>query len=588
MNLAGIMHRPDSEMAYVVNEQTVNIRLRTAKDDIVNVELLAGDPYSLRSLPTDEKFYQVPKQMTKIMSDGISDFWQVTVTEPKRRLAYAFLVTDMLGIQKIYSDKGFFKVADADLMDMNFYFRMPFFQTIDQYNAPEWVTDTVWYQIFPERFANGDVSNDPTGTKSWNSTDHPGREDFYGGDLQGILDHLDHLQDLGVSGIYLNPIFQAPSNHKYDTQDYMTVDPHFGDAKLFKQLVQAAHERGIRVMLDAVFNHIGDKSIQWQDVLKNGQASPYANWFHIREFPATYTPTDNFEFAADATYDTFDYTPHMPKLNTSNPEVVDYLLNIATYWVKEFDIDAWRLDVANEIDHHFWRKFHDAMMALKPDFYILGEIWHTSQSWLVGDEFTAVMNYSYTGAILQYFLENESADTLVQKMSHQLMLYRDATNRMMFNTLDSHDTPRLMTLAHEDKQLAKSILAFTFMQPGVPSIYYGTEYGMTGENDPDDRKPMVWQPELQDHDLYDFMQKLVQVRRQNIAKLSDDKITFDVIGDRQIRLTREDNQTRIVGVFNNGTADLTVEQPATILLKTNQSETQLAPNDFIIWTEPVR
>ena len=526
--------------------------------------------------------------MTKNMSDGISDFWQVTVTEPKRRLAYAFLVTDMLGIQKIHSDKGFFKVADADLMDMNFYFRMPFFQTIDQYNAPKWVTDTVWYQIFPERFANGDVSNDPTGTKSWNSTDHPGREDFYGGDLQGILDHLDHLQDLGVSGIYLNPIFQAPSNHKYDTQDYMTVDPHFGDAKLFKQLVQAAHERGIRVMLDAVFNHIGDKSMQWQDVLKNGQASPYANWFHIRKFPATYTPTDNFEFAADATYDTFDYTPHMPKLNTSNPEVVDYLLNIATYWVKEFDIDAWRLDVANEIDHHFWRKFHDAMMALKPDFYILGEIWHTSQSWLVGDEFTAIMNYSYTGAILQYFLENESADTLVQKMSHQLMLYRDATNRMMFNTLDSHDTPRLMTLAHEDKQLAKSILAFTFMQPGVPSIYYGTEYGMTGENDPDDRKPMVWQPELQDHDLYDFMQKLVQVRRQNIAKLSDDKITFDVIGDRQIRLTREDNQTRIVGVFNNGTADLTVEQPATILLKTNQSETQLAPNDFIIWTEPVR
>ena len=588
MNLAGIMHRPDSEMAYVVNEQTVNIRLRTAKDDIVNVELLAGDPYSLRSLPIDEKFYQVPKQMTKIMSDGISDFWQVTVTEPKRRLAYAFLVTDMLGIQKIYSDKGFFKVADADLMDMNFYFRMPFFQTIDQYNAPEWVTDTVWYQIFPERFANGDVSNDPVGTKSWDSTDHPGREDFYGGDLQGILEHLDHLQELGVSGIYLNPIFQAPSNHKYDTQDYMTVDPHFGDAKLFKQLVQAAHERGIRVMLDAVFNHIGDKSMQWQDVLKNGQASPYANWFHIREFPATYTPTDNFEFAADATYDTFDYTPHMPKLNTSNPEVVDYLLNIATYWVKEFDIDAWRLDVANEIDHHFWRKFHDAMMALKPDFYILGEIWHTSQSWLVGDEFTAIMNYSYTGAILQYFLENESADTLVQKMSHQLMLYRDATNRMMFNTLDSHDTPRLMTLAHEDKQLAKSILAFTFMQPGVPSIYYGTEYGMTGENDPDDRKPMVWQPELQDHDLYDFMQKLVQVRRQNIAKLSDDKITFDVIGDRQIRLTREDNQTRIVGVFNNGTADLTVEQPATILLKTNQSETQLAPNDFIIWTEPVR
>lgn len=184
-----------------------------------------------------------------------------------------------------------------------------------------------------------------------------GSAGFFGGDLQGVIDHLDHLVELGINGIYFCPIFEAYSNHKYDTINYLNIDPAFGDKETFKKLVDECHRRGIKVMLDAVFNHIGDTSPQWQDVIKNGKDSPYADWFHIHEFPVSYQESADFEQASNITYDVFAFAPHMPKLNTANPEVKAYLLEIAKYWIEEFDIDAWRLDVANEVDHQFWKEF---------------------------------------------------------------------------------------------------------------------------------------------------------------------------------------------------------------------------------------
>ncbi|HAM86392.1 MAG TPA: alpha-glycosidase [Lactobacillus sp.] len=561
MNLAGIYHRPESEMAYLYSKDVMHIRLKTAKGDISQADLLHGDPYSLSSRPDLPKFYTQPMPMKKLYSDGVYDYWQAAVTEPQKRLAYAFEVTDQNGSRIIYSDQGFIQPTDQrKLNDANTYFRMPYFQDIDAFHAPKWVEQTVWYQIFPERFANGDSTNDPQDTKPWNPNEHPRRQDFYGGDLQGVIDHLDYLKQLGVNGLYFNPIFKAPSNHKYDTQDYYQIDPHFGDAKLFKKLVEQAHQRGMRVMLDAVFNHIGDQSPMWQDVLKNGQDSKYADWFHINRFPVTYTPTDNFEFAKDATYDTFDYTPHMPKLNTANPKVQDWLLDIAGYWVREFDIDAWRLDVANEIDHHFWRRFHNEMLTLKDDFYILGEIWHSAQPWLNGDEFTGVMNYDYTGAIINHFIKHElSSQGLVDRLSHQLMLYRDQTNAMMFNVLDSHDTARIMTLANEDDQLVRQTLAFTFLQPGSPSIYYGTEYGMTGGNDPDCRKPMNWYPDAKAMAMHDFVRDLIKWRKEHWQLIAQGTIELTALNDNQgVVIKRRLNNQQLIAVFNTSSEPLQV------------------------------
>lgn len=561
MNLAGIYHRPESEMAYLYSKDVMHIRLKTAKGDISQADLLHGDPYSLSSRPDLPKFYTQPMPMKKLYSDGVYDYWQAAVTEPQKRLAYAFEVTDQNGSRIIYSDQGFIQPTDQrKLNDANTYFRMPYFQDIDAFHAPKWVEQTVWYQIFPERFANGDSTNDPQDTKPWNPNEHPRRQDFYGGDLQGVINHLDYLKQLGVNGLYFNPIFKAPSNHKYDTQDYYQIDPHFGDAKLFKKLVEQAHQRGMRVMLDAVFNHIGDQSPMWQDVLKNGQDSKYADWFHINRFPVTYTPTDNFEFAKDATYDTFDYTPHMPKLNTANPKVQDWLLDIAGYWVREFDIDAWRLDVANEIDHHFWRRFHNEMLTLKDDFYILGEIWHSAQPWLNGDEFTGVMNYDYTGAIINHFIKHElSSQGLVDRLSHQLMLYRDQTNAMMFNVLDSHDTARIMTLANEDDQLVRQTLAFTFLQPGSPSIYYGTEYGMTGGNDPDCRKPMNWYPDAKAMAMHDFVRDLIKWRKEHWQLIAQGTIELTALNDNQgVVIKRRLNNQQLIAVFNTSSEPLQV------------------------------
>ncbi|WP_132981524.1 glycoside hydrolase family 13 protein [Pediococcus pentosaceus] len=585
MNFAAIYHRPESEMAFLDDPQTMHIRLRTAKGDIKTVQLLHGDPYSLRSLASIKPpFYMTPTPMKKILSDDLYDYWQIAVTEPKKRLAYAFDITSADGIRTVYTDRGYIQPDDhGALEDLNTYFRMPFFQEIDMFHSSEWVKNTVWYQIFPERFANGDRSNDPIGTKKWNASDHPGRQDFYGGDLQGVLDHLDHLQKLGVNGIYFNPLFKAPSNHKYDTEDYYQIDPHFGNAALFKEVVTQAHQRGIHVMLDAVFNHIGDKSLQWQDVLKNGQRSKYAGWFHINKFPATYTPTKNFEFTTDATYDTFDYTPHMPKLNTANPAVQEYLLGIAKYWIKEFDIDAWRLDVANEIDHHFWKRFHKETTALKPDFYILGEIWHTSQAWLNGDEFSGVMNYSYTGAILDHFINHRiSAEQMIDHLSNQLMKYRDQTNQMMFNVLDSHDTARIMTQARGNRDLVKETFAFTFLQPGTPSIYYGTEYGMDGDNDPDCRKPMNWVPDDDGQDMFTFFKKLVALRRNNADLIEGGMVVLKALRTGLVEISRMGAGKVLTGIFNTTNLPIKCLSTGRLLLSQGVQDHQLMPNGFVI------
>lgn len=549
MNSAAIYHRPESEYAYLYDSETVHIRLRTAKDDVKRVNLLGGDPYSL----AEEKWYDKAIPMIKGLSTDVYDYWTISVTAKHRRLSYAFTLLGVDGLSAFYGEHGVLPLDEKYISMANNYFRLPYFHEVDRAKSPQWVKETVWYQIFPERFANGDAGNDPEGTLKWASK-APDREDHFGGDLQGIIDHLDYIDDLGVNGLYLCPIFKANSNHKYDTIDYLEIDPDFGDKETFKNLVEACHERGIKVMLDAVFNHMGDTSPQWQDVVLNGEKSRFADWFHIHSFPVAYTPTDDFEFAADATYDTFAFTPHMPKLNTANKEVEEHLLQIGQYWIEEFDIDGWRLDVANEVDHQFWKKFHQMCVSLKPDFYILGEIWHSSQSWLHGDEFHAVMNYAYTDAILSYFIKKEiPLDKMISEMNQQLMLYRDTVNQVQFNVLDSHDTPRLLTLAKGDKDLMRQVLAFMYLQPGVPCLYYGDEIGLDGGADPDCRKCMIWDDKQQDQQLLTFMKELIALRRAYHNLLTEGQLLWTRLEDTPGYLTflRVDPLTHlsVEGVF---------------------------------------
>ncbi|QII82459.1 glycoside hydrolase family 13 protein [Jeotgalibaca arthritidis] len=593
METAAFFHRPESEYAYIYSPGHVHIRLRTKKGDVAKVGFIQGDPFNLHL----KDWYQEEKEMELLSSTDLHDYWLIDTDEPVKRMAYAFHVYGKDGTDVIYNDRGVFPYLKEQLTNSGTYFRLPYFHETDRFKAPEWVKKTVWYQIFPERFNNGDKKNDPDNVLEWDSKEELSTIDFYGGDIQGIIDKLDYLEDLGINGIYLTPIFTAPSNHKYDTTDYYEIDPHFGDKALFRQFVEEAHRRDMRVMLDAVFNHIGAESTQWRDVAEYQEESRFKDWFFIKEHPVPSAEEIRshgpmyMEHAEGLPYETYAYVPMMPKINTHNPEVQEYLLNIATYWIKEFDIDGWRLDVANEVDHSFWRKFNQACLSLKDDFYILGEIWTSSRSWLEGDEFHGVMNYSLVGNIIDYFVgKTIPTRKMANVMNEQLAQYRKQTHETMFNMLDSHDTARILTMAEGDIDLVKSTLAFMFLMHGSPCIYYGTEVGMKGGPDPQCRRCMIWEEDKQDRDMYDFTKGLIQLRKDYQPLLSHGMLRWEVVLDEEqvVGVRRDLGDDEIVGYFNQGTEDYVVDHTESTKVVyhhlSNESDNQsvVGPNGFSI------
>ncbi|SDF94449.1 Glycosidase [Fontibacillus panacisegetis] len=501
MLLEAIYHRSNDCWAYGYNERSVHVRIRTKRADIDKINVLYGD----KCKPWGD---MKVKQMELLAYDELYDYWQAEVDPPYGRLAYCFLLTK--GEEQIwFTEKGFDKTMPKEHLGC---FEFPYLHPIDLQSPPDWAKNAIFYQIFPERFANGDKSNDPEGIHEWG--DKPEYRNFFGGDLQGVIDHLDYLADLGITVIYFNPIFEAPANHKYDTQDYMKIDPHFGTKETLKELVRSCHERGIRVILDGVFNHSGATWPQFQDVVKKGPDSAYYNWFHIQEWPLQVVD-------GIPTYKTFAFEKTMPKLNTSNPEVRDYFLQVGRYWIEETDMDGWRLDVANETDHTFWREFSKAVKEVKPDAYILGEVWHDGMKFLQGDQFHGVMNYPVSNAILDFFVfQHEDAHSFVSKLGRYLARYPQQVNEASFNHLDTHDTVRLLTLCENDKAKMKLAVAFQFTFIGAPSIYYGDEIGLDGQFDPDNRKCMIWEKQNQDLDLLTFYKKCIKLRKDHPALIS--------------------------------------------------------------------
>ncbi|WP_170006691.1 glycoside hydrolase family 13 protein [Bacillus fonticola] len=528
-----ILHNPTQPDAYACTKELLHIRLRTKKEDVTSVTLHFGDPYDWQ----EERWQSTTKAMSKVGHDDLFDYWLIEVAPPFRRMRYAFLLEDATE-SLFYCEKGFY---DEVLDDNGYFFCFPFLNPVDSYNVPAWVKDTVWYQIFPERFANGDHSLNPKHTLEWNSTD-PTPANFFGGDLQGVIDHLDYLAELGINGLYFTPLFTATSNHKYDTIDYLDIDPQFGDKETFRHLVKACHKRGIRVMLDAVFNHSGFYFPQWQDVVENGESSRYKDWFYVHEFPLQFEPRPN--------YDVFAFTPNMPKLNTEHPEVKEYLLEVGRYWVREFDIDGWRLDVANEVDHAFWREFRNEVKSIKPDVYILGEIWHNSINWLRGEQFDAVMNYPFQTNLLDLFSRKRlSPLTFQEKMTSVWKDYPQPVNDVLFNLVGSHDTPRILTECNEDKDMVKAIFTLLLTSPGSPCLYYGDEIGLTGGMDPGCRKCMPWDDAEQDTELKALIQQLIQLRHSQPLFANEGELRW--LYDSNIVAFTKSNATQSVLVAVN-------------------------------------
>ncbi|MFN0157723.1 MAG: glycoside hydrolase family 13 protein [Bacteroidota bacterium] len=370
--------------------------------------------------------------------------------------------------------------------------------------VPAWVKDAVFYQIFPERFANGDPSNDPKDAEQWGGI--PTTRNYFGGDLQGIIDRLDYIASLGVNALYLNPIFESNSNHKYQTVDYMRIDPHFGDESTFRRLVDSCHARNIRIILDGVFNHTGVGFFAFADVKKNGAASKYKEWYNFHSFPVGPVSKPN--------YDCWWNYGSLPKLMTANPEVRKYLFDVTRKWMS-FGIDGWRLDVPNEISHEFWEEWRSLVKSINPEAYIVGEIWDDAGSWLRGDQFDAVMNYRFRDACVKFFAEESIAvSEFDERLSRQRSDYTVDVNYALQNLLGSHDTERFLTLCKQDEQTTHLAWLFQMTYVGAPMVYYGDELGMTGGKDPECRGTMVWDEMKQNKTMLTTMQQLARMRNQ--------------------------------------------------------------------------
>ncbi|GAA0300212.1 glycosidase [Gracilibacillus halotolerans] len=535
MFIEAIYHRAIQPYLYAKDKDTVHILLETKAGDVDKVELLYGDPYDFK----DDQWQFKKLQMKLTGSTARKDYWGITIKPEFRRLRYGFRCSNQQ-TSVVVTEKGFYENIPREIGQ---FFCFPYVHEADVFQPPAWVKDTIWYQVFPERFANGDSSLNPDGTLEWGSGE-PTPTSFYGGDFQGVIDHLDYLQELGVNGIYFTPIFKAHSNHKYDTIDYFEIDPQFGDKETFRRLVKECHLRGMKVMLDAVFNHSGFYFPPFQDVLKNQQESKYVNWFYPWDFPIQTEPMPN--------YDTFAFVSTMPKLNTSDPEVRNYLLKVATYWIEEFDIDGWRLDVANEIDHSFWRDFRQVVKKVKPEAYILGEVWHDSLKWLQGDQFDAVMNYPFTDAVIEFFAKDTIDCAMfkdrVTEVQHS---YPSNVNEVSFNLLGSHDTARILTLANGNIAKVKLMLLFQLSYTGSPCIYYGDEVGMTGGEDPGCRECMEWDPSQQNRELLSFVKQLIHLRK-NIATFGNDAtFRFEQADNNVVIYSKKAKDTKLVFALNN-------------------------------------
>lgn len=373
--------------------------------------------------------------------------------------------------------------------------------------APDWLADAVFYQIFPERFANGDPTLDPPGVEPWDA--EPTRENFLGGDLVGIIEHLDHLSSLGVNALYLTPIFEARTNHRYDAVDYFAVDHRLGDLATFRRLVDACHARGIRIVLDAVLNHCGDGHWAFRDVVEREAESPYVNWFSVEGFPVTADPEPNYRTCSGCFY--------LPKWNAYNPEVRDHHFQVARHWIEQ-GIDGWRLDVPYYINRNFWRQFREVVKPMGEDLYIVAEEWREPEEWLQGDLADGTMNYTLRDLVLGFTADRSiDADALADGLNQLAARIPDGYHHGMLNLLGSHDTERVLTRHHGDVDAA--LLAYTamFAAAGAPMIYYGDEVGMTGDNDPGCRAGMVWDADRWNLRLLEGVRSLAQRRGRSAA-----------------------------------------------------------------------
>lgn len=570
---------PASQYAFARSENAFTVRLRAGKGDLDSCRLFYGDractssPVRFSSLLMEPRFH-----------DEWYDFFEVTLHPCPRRICYYFELT--AGKEQVYYYAGSFhqELPDRVLEDgfvlegRSEYDQYPYILRAEINAIPEWFLHAVVYNIFPDSFANGrrHLGENALQLPSLLGTVSHSR---LGGTLSGILENLDYIQELGFNCLYLNPIFQSEEYHKYDIVDYFHVDPCLGSDEDFLALTDEVHKRGMHIIIDGVFNHCSWHSPLFEDVVQKGEHSRYRDWFYDLTFPVVRpeTETEIPEYAC------FAYERKMPKLNTSNPEVWDYFARVGQYWIEKFHVDGWRLDVANEVDKNFWRRFKSAVRQLNPEAVLIGEVWENADVWLKGDMFDSVMNYDFRKHCRDYFAwRRTNAEGFAHGMTDMFLRYPFQTSCGQLNLLDSHDVARFYSLCEKNDDYWQAAFLCLCMMPGVPSVFYGDEKRIAGLRESEYRKGMPWKEPHED--TASFVQKVIRIRKDWIAPMDEWRIlhtdpalnllVFDRIGAHHVRVLIHMGETSAsVHCFRQG---------GQALLEKNVNGTQLGKNSLLV------
>ena len=533
MEYSAIYHDMDKRFCYAIDKDLFVIRVQVKKDDMKEIILHCEDKY----IPMERKDTKKTILMKKIATSQFHDYYEAQLQMHLICLRYYFEFTDMHGEKIYYGNYEFYKecITNRDRM-----FDCP--QNLreeEMFEVPDWAANKVVYQIFPARFAASQHK------EQWYKAPISSMDDLHG-DLRGIIEHLDHVQNLGIDVLYMTPIFKSYSSHKYDIIDYYQIDPSFGTTEDLRELVQEAHKRGMKIVMDAVFNHTGREFFAFEDIMEKGEKSKYLDWYYIEKFPL------ESERGEIPNYKCFGYYGGMPKLNLKNPEVEKFFTDVACYWIKECDIDGWRMDVGDEISHYFWKNFRRAVKAVKKDMLIIGEIWHYAGDFLEGDEWDTVMNYPFYLNLIDLLADEKiNVSQFIQNLGYLKGRLNKKCYPLMWNLIDSHDTARFLHLCNDNKKKQHLAAAFQLLLPGMPMIYYGDEFAMPGANDPDCRRGMYWDEEYQDKEMFEWYKQLLKVRKNHACIVEGEPIEIAARDEEEtIVLTRKNGEETLALIFN--------------------------------------
>lgn len=556
MNPATIFHRPMSEYAFALDDTHYIFRLRTGKGEAESVRFYYAD----RAVMTP-KLQFAPLPMEKFRTDRYFDWYEIRLETRFERIAYYFELQN--GVETLFYYGDCYEMAGTPTRAD--YFQLPFNHRADRFAAPAWTRDAVVYNIFPDSFAAGKRLA-PNGAP-------PCR----GGTVRGVTENLDYIASLGFNCIYLNPIFAARSYHRYDTLDYYRIDPHMGAEDDLRDLVRRAHALGIRVILDGVFNHVSSDHPFFRDVLEKGRASRYYSCFYA--LPETPRLPAAGELPG---YTCFSYVADMPKTNTADPFLRQYFCDVGAYWVRQFDVDGWRLDVANELDDGFLRTFRASVKAAKSDALIVGEVWENAAHYLGGDMLDSAMNYDFRRYCRRFFAEQTvDAETFDTNVSTLLLRYNENALFAQLNLLDSHDVSRFLSLCGGKTERMELAVLLQMTFPGMPCVFYGDEKGLCGESEPEYRRPMAWDASSPLEEVY---RRMIALRKTHPA-LRYGSFHTELACGGVYRYSRVWNGTKITVAMNLGAEPVKAEKRGTLLLKKGENRDIIGAWEYEVWEE---